>query len=681
MHDEEMINSTFLNKMINLKKSISDIILDNRINELYIYDTDNLIIYSSIELKIYISNLLEIINENIIYNSKNYKLEYYTPLIKYIINIIINYENKKKIIIDIFNNNSLFLQKLTVLNKGQKYLEQIKKYIPLYEITENEIYCYMLIACKSGTLLTFLFWYSISGKKLLDDNEYTLLLTSAIKNSDDRIFKNLLTIKYSNDELNNQNINDILTELFSSVIPNKYKLKRLKFLSTIINLENKYEYMLSLTNNIKIVLELTKYYYKHITFEILNNLFQRLSLENDILIYYENIYYLLKTNEEKNIFKILMSLFKPYYESNIIKYIGSYNLIIENNYIAILNYFFHNNVLNKGNKYIETIFKYYTDNNFINKYLLKNKYNTQILYLQYTRFYIPFDKYNLVNIKVNKILHFLRIISKKFKKNKINNFKKNTNLLLNELNNYKPNKKYNILKNGSITYQYEKIKFNKIPPRHLLPMELYSLSNCLIKEKSDGVLINILPNYIFPENNDIYNYDIKAEWIEELNLYLIFDIDIPNTTIIERQNILRNLHPYTCCLNNFKEIYNISDLINYITEERIILNKFINDNPEEIKWYPKGAWKINNINDIFYKDIINYIEELDDNINNFININNDGLIITPLNGLREIKIKPKSLLTIDLLFDGSNWLDDNKTIYNNILNKVENNNIYRFWLR
>jgi hypothetical protein len=338
-------------------------------------------------------------------------------------------------------------------------------------------------------------------------------------------------------------------------------------------------------------------------------------------------------------------------------------------------------MVNQNNLIIESIFKYYTDNNFINKYLLKNKYNTQIAYLQYTRFYIPLDKYNMINIKVNKVLHFLRIISKKFKKDKINNFKKNTSLLLNELNNYKPNKKYNILKNGSLKYQYEKIKFNKIPPRHLLPMELHSLSNCLIKEKSDGILIDILPNYIFPENNDIYNYDIKAEWIEELNLYLIFDINIPNTTIIERYNILRNLHPFTSCLNNLREVFNIEDLINSITEERNILNKFINDNLDEIKWYPKGAWKINNMNDIFYKDIINYIEEINDNINNFININkninNDGLIITPLNGLREIKVKPKSLLTIDLLFDGSNWIDNNNTIYNNILNKVENNNIYR----
>ena len=42
---------------------------------------------------------------------------------------------------------------------------------------------------------------------------------------------------------------------------------------------------------------------------------------------------------------------------------------------------------------------------------------------------------------------------------------------------------------------------------------------------------------------------------------------------------------------------------------------------------------------------------------------NDGLIISPLNGSRELKIKPKSLHTLDLLFNGKNWIDREKNVW------------------
>ena len=42
----------------------------------------------------------------------------------------------------------------------------------------------------------------------------------------------------------------------------------------------------------------------------------------------------------------------------------------------------------------------------------------------------------------------------------------------------------------------------------------------------------------------------------------------------------------------------------------------------------------------------------------------DGIIIVPLNGNREIKVKPKSKMTIDLLYKSGNWLDRENNIYN-----------------
>ena len=57
----------------------------------------------------------------------------------------------------------------------------------------------------------------------------------------------------------------------------------------------------------------------------------------------------------------------------------------------------------------------------------------------------------------------------------------------------------------------------------------------------------------------------------------------------------------------------------------------------------------------------------------------DGLIINPFNK-RDIKIKPKSLMTIDLFYNGTNWLDKEKNIYNHLItshNKFKTNVIYR----
>ena len=66
--------------------------------------------------------------------------------------------------------------------------------------------------------------------------------------------------------------------------------------------------------------------------------------------------------------------------------------------------------------------------------------------------------------------------------------------------------------------------------------------------------------------------------------------------------------------------------------------------------YPKAAWLVNNKS--LNIDIINNIIEEDDYkyICKQGPYSNDGLIITPLNGNRELKVKPKSYQTIDLLF-------------------------------
>jgi len=258
-------------------------------------------------------------------------------------------------------------------------------------------------------------------------------------------------------------------------------------------------------------------------------------------------------------------------------------------------------------------------------------------------------------------------------------FKFNFKPIINEIINFKPNLKCPVMKKGSLNYQLKEQEFNHIPPRHLLPMENILNKHFLIKEKADGILTKNIPKCIYPEVLDIFEYEIKAEYIEDLNLYLIFDINIPSKTIYERQVYLRNLHYITSSKKIVPNVNNINELIIELKEERELLSSFIK-NTSEIKWYPKGSWKIN-MDIENYNDIIKIITEQSEHLNIILNgiFNCDGLILTPLDGSRELKIKPNHLQTIDLYYNGSKWLDKENNNYNIVKteNKKYKNKIYR----
>ena len=69
----------------------------------------------------------------------------------------------------------------------------------------------------------------------------------------------------------------------------------------------------------------------------------------------------------------------------------------------------------------------------------------------------------------------------------------------------------------SNNYQISKQKFTKLPPRHILPLELLYLENCLIKEKSDGINVDKLPNNIYPFT-DILDNDILDKVFKEYQI-------------------------------------------------------------------------------------------------------------------------------------------------------------------
>jgi hypothetical protein len=660
---------------------ISILIKNNNMIELKSFDINKIINNGcKFHLEILISNLLKEITIYVDNKINNYKFQYYILLFDFIYLIINEVEKQKNIIIDYPLE---LLEKTSYLIKGVKYLNKIKnKFMAKNTITD---YCEILKKTSMyGTLPTFLFWLDIVKPLNLNN-----ILISSIINSDERIYKYILSCKFINtiSFFNNDDyVNYLLVNLLTcNNIPRKYKLKRLKHLYNYVDLKKYYNYMIEIISNLiscDIAYDLTKYYYDtELDFNIIKKLISVYESANyEIILNCESLYNLLKTTNEKNIFAILYNLKGIYNIMNKINTVSSYYNILDKNYLEIIaliaqiNYTYNSTLK-------QQIINYYYNNKYFNKYLDNSTfcYSQVNLYI-YTRFYIPqmsHPNFTFI-IKLNKCLHYIRMFIKKKNKNKINNFKINFNPIINELVNFEPNNKIKVLHNGSINYNKIKQSYNNIPPRHLLPNEIHIYNNFLIKEKADGILISNLPLNIYPLNEDFDKYEIKAEYIEDLDLYLIFDINIPNLSIEERYIALRNMHPFTKKYSNIQIINNINELNECIIKESNILSEFLNQNTD-IKWYPKASWKVDNINDQFISEINNIVNETTEITKGLYNC--DGLIITPLNGLREIKIKPKSLMTIDLYYDGINWKDRDNNIWNEIIIEKDqtkiSNKIYR----
>ena len=624
-------------------------------------------------------------------NYNTFKIEKFYTLFEFIIdNFILNYQTDI-----IYKNNKiirmLFIQ-LTQLNKGQNLLIKLNnsklkdnEIINLYN-TETMLEL-IKIASKYGTLMTFLYWYKKSKKNNFKLNEFDIqnIINNAVCNSDDRIYKFLLIeIPLINKIFFQRQhaIEKVLQALSISSIPPKYILKRIKLLSTKIFLYPYFNYMISIFNYSKIINELHKYYY------ITSHTVETLITLHYILIYdyneeyKNNIMLLLKTKEEQTMLNIILQLSNNYLNNDDFDKILAEKIIVINykQIIPKINW----NIITQESKLCNFILKILTSHNLINKYIENSNYNYYDNYnlklYYFTRFIKTTDGEKNVII-VNKILHKLRMISKRYIKSKVINFSIKMYNINREIKNFQPNNKIEILKNGSMHHQYQKQKFTNLPPRHLLPGEISNYNNYLIKEKADGILINNLPIGIYPHHDILDKYQVNAEYIEELDLYLVFDIDIPNTTLLERYDIIRNAHEYTY-KSSLKEIYNFDEFINIFDSERNIIKDYIKDNKKHlIKWFPKFACLVNNsqLNNELIENII-----LDTNLSNKIfesePYNCDGLILSPLDGSREIKIKPQKLMSIDIIFKNDKWFDrDNMNLTNIVIKSTvpKNGKIYR----
>jgi hypothetical protein len=670
------------------------VIIDDDINLLSSYNCDKVIsIFGKDSINLLINDLTSLISNNNIY----YKYTNYWNLFVFIIHIINEYKSNT---IDLNN----FLLKLSILDKGQTLLEKLK-YTINQQIKENilskEFIKSNIITevCLKGTLPCYFFWKEFIDDEILYDN-YDIRLAYSCLNNDIRIFKYLINkenILNKYQKLDNENvINTIFQYLFDSRNSKKKTMKLLKYLNNYIQLDKYFENMIkNTTYGIGQYQSLNKYYHKKdLSFDCLYELLKHNNTDNidETQKNYIDIYSRLTFPIEKCNYIIIKNLFFTNISNEEVNIINTklFNKVIDDNRTIIISELSklttdirHSNVL------LKYIIQEYIDKSYFNEYInnyieTNNISNNTYLNLCSLWFYTKFMtfKQNKNIIKFNYILHKLRCKAKKIINKRKNEFKLKISPIINEIKNFLPNKRITILTKGSVNYQISKQKFTTLPPRHILPFEINYLENCLIKEKSDGINVKKLPNNIYPHSTIIEN-DIKAEYIEDLDLYLVYDINLPNMNIIERQKFLRNDHPYTQNLDNFQNINNLDELLCYIEYERNNIKQFLKSSNSDIKWYPKASFKITNFNKDFIFELNNYIEETNNKINVNLNengiIKNDGLIITPLDGTQEIKIKPKSLLTIDLLFQNSNWIDSDNIKHDNIItNKTpKENKIYR----
>ena len=591
-----------------------------------------------------------------------------------IIDILTNFAIEDKIISD----DLLILVSKTF--NGHVFLEKFKSEFNNHFIFSKNDFSLgnILLFAKYSPLKCFIFWYKLCFHQI--DEEIKKLFLESLINSDDRITKYLLN-KYGENYITKNKLEENICKKIlggeKEFKVSKYILKKFKYLSGFceFKIQNFLKYNLFINNNCNFLKAIFKFYYNK---EKLGNY---LHFIIDTLFNYENdkkieiakyIYDKLYWKNEKAIFYFTFFNFYKLFIPNV-NYDFKNLFIQDNEFTNLFRIFYEGpdiflpNVYNKLITYNKDIMSFYYD------VLTFNCSSKDFIY------WCPFYKFNQVNhptfINMNKVNYYLSIWIKKYLINKKLKVKTNNLNLINEIKDLQPIKK--IFEDGSVNYQIKKQAFTYQPPYHIYPNQINILNNVLLREKADGVMKKRLPVSILKYFMHLNIIDFKAEYIEELNLYLLFDIKI-DQTIEDRYKLLRSLHPYTFKNKNLIEINSFEQLLDEIDNEHKIFENYMENSNDKIKWYPKVAFKVKKFDLNFEKkinDIIN--KKLEIKFNSY--YDNDGLILTPTNGFREIKVKPKNLMTIDLKYDGKNWLDLENNSYNEIIKEEGEyeNAIYR----
>ena len=605
--------------VLTLAKTIYDNLGKEKINLDNYSDTELSIIVAEI-LKLYRLDTLHKINSGY-KNDQYYNLLYHTAeMINKMVEPIIIKETL----------NDRYLEEISKINKGYNILLILDNKIKTLNINYSK--CGSII--RKCTFNSFLYWY----KKNIDILNNTKYICQAFGNTDDRIFKYLL--KNAKIDRLKTNLVSIVKELNYAIMPIKYKIKRIKLLHQYLDIDNDMiTTYLQYLDEIKIIYYIISSFCQNYvyTFDDIQSIRNQCKIDN-----YNELYNLLPDIESKYILNIIMDIYDIdhiyQYRTTLLK------SIIIKYYDKIIILGISLGIFNKCINYnCNVILKILSSENLINKFYneCKSEFMCDKLLL-FTKFLTNDD-----TIKTNMVLHLLRICIKKRYNKKIKNHLTKYKNLNHEINYFLPSH-LPVLKNGSNKYQYEKQKFTFMNPKYATDFSINS--ECLVRQIPSGLDTTYLPDIIYPPLTFNAN-KVRADYIEEYDLYLIYDIDVPDTTIQERYDMLCKHPYYTKCDN--------------LDDEKEILDNFIKIT-HRTKWFPKLAIKC---------DFKSYSLDLFKNYN--------GILITPLNGEQQVVIKNTKILSIDLLYKNMTWLDSNNNDYSHLIindHYLKNNKIYRCYL-
>ena len=519
----------------------------------------------------------------------------------------------------------------------------------------------------------------ITNKKHINPT-YKSILSAACRNSDIRVLKYIvsnLNLYHNNSNSNRNYITNIIQQIFSYHIPTKYSLRRLKIINSKINLSPYFDIMVNNIDNFSLLMILGKYYAKNFDYEskesnnsnvfLFNLVRLSFNVDENIQSYSERIKELFSMFDSKILkFDFLMTSYLKHnslFEVDILEFFEPTKKFIKSARSCITDLI--RNILHRKKDHqkifkssdLKKIFSIYTPP--IVNYLTHRNLPSLLFIMPFINFYTEQEKgltfkLSSENLIIGTKLNFIKFKLKVWLRTKYKILKLESK--------FKKKKLMMCVDNDDINNKSPKIPFSRVPPRHIFPFENFNFSETneglyLLREKADGCLVEFIANDVEPKIDEYCNHIVKAEFIEDLDLYLIFDIKTKeDMTVSEKYNYIRSLHPATRD-KQLKSISSFDELCKEIKDERDNLEEFLNKDYDNYRIYPKPAWLVKNIDDEINSQLISMIlSELGELfITDCGSYRNDGLIISPLNGSREIKVKPLSLHTIYVLNNGYFW--------------------------